>query len=239
VVNLDAARALATLLSSLNEVEEIYLAELRPLPPLQTRRVLSPPERTAIERALKTRENTGLPFWDSVLLELAKVPDAIGLLDEAMMHVSFRGRERPLSWASATSGGLEQICTEFPTAGESSLNILSEVRCRGGSTQHIPMIDFHIACSTPNQLVVTAVAERLFPEGAVLLASGESYHAYGTRLLSETNFRSFLGRALLFAPIIDGTYVAHQLIEGRCALRLTGGAGKSRVPRVIASLFDK
>jgi len=234
VLGLDAPRALAVLLSSFKDVEEVYLAELRPLPPLQARRDLKPAERIVFERALKYRKSTGLAFWDAVLLELPGAPEAIGLLDEAMMHVTFRGSERSLQWASAIAGGLERACGEFSTAGEASLIFLSEMRCRDGSRRHVPMIDFHAACSAPNQRVVTAVAERLFPEGAVLLESGESYHAYGTRLLSETEFRSFLGRALLFAPIVDRTYTAHQVIEGRCALRLTAGGGKSRVPKVIS-----
>jgi hypothetical protein len=239
VLGLDAPRALAVLLSSFKDVEEVYLAELRPLPPLQARRDLKPAERIVFERALKYRQSTGLAFWDAVLLELCVVPEAIGLLDEAMMHVSFHGRERSLPWASAIAEGLERACAEFSTTGEASLTFLSEVRCRDGSRRHVPMIDFHAACSAPNQRVVMAVAERLFPEGAVLLESGESYHAYGTRLLSETEFHSFLGRALLFAPIVDRTYTAHQLIEGRCALRLTGGGGKSRVPKVISVVSGK
>jgi hypothetical protein len=209
------------------------------MPPLQARRDLTPSERIVFERALKYRQSTGLAFWDAVLLELCAVPEAIGLLDEAMIHVTFHGRERSLPWASAIAEGLERACAEYSTSGEASLTFLSEVRCRDGSRRHVPMIDFHAACSAPNQRVVTAVAERLFPEGAVLLESGESYHAYGTRLLSGTEFHSFLGRALLFAPIVDRTYTAHQLIEGRCALRLTGGGGKSRVPKVISIVSGK
>jgi hypothetical protein len=234
VLGLDAPRALVVLLSSFKDVEEVYLAELRPLPPLQARRDLKPAERVVFERALKCRQNTGLSFWDAVLLELSAVPDAIGLLDEVMMHVSFRGSELSLQWGSAIAGGLERVCAEFSTAGEASLIFLSEMRCRDGSRRHVPMVDFHAACSAPNQRVVTAVAERLFPEGAVLLESGVLYHAYGSRLLSETEFPSFLVRALLFAPIVDRTYTAHQVIEGRCALRLTAGGGKSRVPKVIS-----
>jgi hypothetical protein len=239
ILGLDAPRALALLLSSFKDVEEVYLAELRPVPPLQARRDPTPAERIVVERALKYRQSTGLAFWDAVLLELCVVPEAMGLLDEAMIHVTFHGRERSVPWASAIADGLERACAEFSTTSEANLNFLSEMQCRDGSKRHVPMIDFHAACSATNQRVVSAVAERLFPEGAVLLESGESYHAYGTRLLSDMEFYSFLGRALLFAPIVDRAYVAHQVIEGRCALRLTGGGGKSRVPKVIALVPGK
>src|SRR6266404_2719923 len=160
VLGLDAPRAIAVLLSSFKDVEEVYVAELRPLPLLQARRDLKPAERIVFERALKNRQSTGLAFWDAVLLELPGAPEAIGLLDEAMMHVTFRGSERSLQWASAIAGGLERACGEFSTAGEASLIFLSEMRCRDGSRRHVPMIDFHAACSAPNQRVVTAVAER-------------------------------------------------------------------------------
>lgn len=236
IVGLDAPRALSLLLSSFKDVEEVYLAELKPLPALQTRRELKQSERIVVERALKCRQSTGLAFWDAVLLELSDVPGAIGLLDEVKMHVTFRGRERSLSWDSAVGGDLQRACAEFSTADEASLVFLSEMRCRDGSTCHLPMVDFHSASSAVNQQVVTGVVERLFPEGCFLLESGESYHAYGTRLMSETEFRTFLGTALLFAPIVDRTYLAHQVIEGRCALRLTAGGGKARVPKVISMI---
>jgi hypothetical protein len=234
LIGLSAPRALAVVLSSLKEIEEVYVAECRPLPALQNRLDLTPAERSVVERALEQRKLTGLSFWDAVLLELSDSPDAFRLLDAAMMHVSFLGYERSLSWASAVGGGLERTCDEFATTPGASLTLLSEVRCRDGSKRHLPMIDFHSFSSPANQRVVEAVAVRLFPEGAIVLASGESYHAYGTQLLSEIEFRRLLGRALLFAPIVDRAYMAHQLIEGRCALRLTAGGGKSRVPTVVA-----
>jgi hypothetical protein len=234
-----APRALALLLSSLTGVETVYLAECSAVPPLQTRRQLSPAERNVFERALEHRRATGLAFWDAALLELSATPEAIPLLDDVTVHVSFRGKERTLSWASAVADGLEQACAEFPATTGASLTLLSEMLCSDGSKRHLPMIDFHAASSNPNQRVVRAVAERLFPEGALLLESGESYHAYGTRLVSETELRRFLGRALLFAPIVDRAYIAHQVIEGRCALRLTAGGGKSRVPTVVAIVPGK
>jgi hypothetical protein len=234
LLGVTAPRALAMILSSLDDVDEIYLTECRPLPPLQSRRTLGTAERIVFERALESRERTGLPFWDAALLELPAVPDALPLLDDAMMHVTFRGKEHPLSYTSAVAGGIEHACAEYSTGAGASLTFLSEVRCRGGLKNHLPMIDFHAASSDPNQRVVTAVTKRLFPDGAVLLESGESYHAYGTRLISDAEFRRFLGKALLFAPIVDRAYVAHQIIEGRCALRISAGGGKSRIPTVVA-----
>jgi hypothetical protein len=164
------------------------------------------------------------------------MPDAIRLLDAALMHVSFRGHEISMAWAEAISGGLERACAEFPTTLGASLALLSEVVCRDGSLRHLPMVDFHAFKSARNQRIVEAVSERLFPQGAILLDSGESYHAYGNRLMSKCEFREFLGKAMLCVPIVDRAYLAHQLIEGRCALRLTSGGGKSHVPTVVAAV---
>jgi hypothetical protein len=236
LLGVTAPRALGVLLSSLPDIREVRLAECRPLPPLQSRLDLTPGERIAFERALAHRSRTGLSFWDAALLELPGIPDAIRFLDAAMMHVSFRGHERSLPWASAVAGGLESACAQYSSQVGASLTFLSEMICRDGSLRHLPMLDFHPPKSAPNQRIVEAVAGRLFPQGAILLDSGESYHAYGTELLSESEFRRFLGMALLLAPIVDRAYVAHQLIEGRCALRLTPGGGKSRVPTVISVL---
>jgi hypothetical protein len=224
LVGLTAPQALGVLLSSLQEVQEVRLAECRPLPALQVRLDFTEAERGVFEKALDLRLRTGLSFWDAALLTLPQVPEAVRLLDAAMVHVSFRGRERRLAWASAIAGGIERACAGFSAASDANLAFLSEVVCCGGLLRHLPMVDFHASKSDPNRRIVTAVAERIFPRGAILLESGESYHAYGTELLSESDFRTFIGRALLFAPIVDRAYLAHQLIEGRCALRLTPGA---------------
>jgi hypothetical protein len=236
LVGLTAPRSLAILFSSLQEVREVRLARCSPLPPLQTRLNLTASERVVFDKALEIRAGTGLSFWDAVLLQLPSTPDAVRLLDAAMMHVSLRGHERTLSWSEVSTGGLERACAEFSSEVGASMTLLSEVVHRDGSLRHLPMLDFHAIKSPANQRIVEAVAERLFPEGSILMDSGESYHAYGTRILSEEHFRRFLGTAMLFVPIVDRAYVAHQLIEGRCALRLTPGGGKSQVPRVVAVL---
>ena len=239
LVGLAAPQSLTILLSSFHEVREIRVARCSPLPPLQTRLSLTGSERIIFERALELRRRTGLSFWDAALLQLSAIPDGIRLLDYAMVHVSPRSEETILSWSEVSTGALERLCAEFSAETDANLMLLSEVVCRDGSLRHLPMVDFHAFKSPENQQIVRAVTERLFPEGAILMDSGESYHAYGTQIISQEEFRRFLGTALLFTPIVDRAYVAHQLIEGRCALRLTAGGGKSQVPAVVAVLPGK
>jgi hypothetical protein len=52
LVGLTAAQALGVLLSSLQDVKEVRLAECRPLPPLQLRLNFTDAERLVFERAL-------------------------------------------------------------------------------------------------------------------------------------------------------------------------------------------
>jgi hypothetical protein len=239
MVGLTAPRSLAILFTCLEEIREVRVARLSPLPPLQQRFDLTSSEVAVVERALEIRTSTGLSFWDAVLLQLPGMPDALRLLDAAMVHVSLRGHERTLSRSEVNSGALERACAEFTSPTGASLTLLSEVVCYDGSIRHLPMVDFHALKSPANQRVVEAAAERLFPDGCILMDSGESYHAYGTQTVSAEDFRRFLGTAMLLVPIIDRAYIAHQLIEGRCALRLTPGGGKSKTPTVVAVLPKK
>src|SRR5579872_5436976 len=234
-VGLTASRSLSALLCCLEEIQEVRLAELRPLPPIQTRLHLTIPERAVFEKALELRNATGLSFWDSVMLKLPTEPNAFRFLDVVKMHVSLRGQEIPLSRTEICTGGLERACMDFQSATGTSLTLISEVVRRDGSLAHLPMLDFHLFKSASNLEVVKAVAERLFPGGAILLDSGESYHAYGMKLIPQEHFHNFIGTAMLFVPIVDRTYLAHQIIEGRCALRITPGGGKSQTPTVIAA----
>ncbi len=72
--------------------------------------------------------------------------------------------------------------------------------------------------------------------GGFLLQSGESYHFYGKGLLDDRALVRFLGQALLLAPVIDRAWIAHQLIEGASALRISkkpSGSGEPVVVRAI------
>ena len=75
---------------------------------------------------------------------------------------------------------------------------------------------------------------KLLKQPGALLSSGKSYHFYGANLLTDEDLRIFLGRALLFAPITDKTWIAHQLIEGSCALRISSRKDYGGPPKIIA-----
>jgi hypothetical protein len=114
------------------------------------------------------------------------------------------------------------------------LELTSEVICDSGATEHIPLLDFHCPISSSNRNLVAEVAKRLLPGGAIILESGDSYHVYGRKTVSSAALTCLLAKSLLFSPIVDRAYIAHQLIEGRCALRISAGGQKRLVPTVVA-----
>jgi hypothetical protein len=95
------------------------------------------------------------------------------------------------------------------------------------------MLDFRIRPSIENEQLAIDILHRL-KRGGTLLNSGNSYHFYGNRLLrGDQELVKFLGRASLFSPFVDQRWIAHQLIEGACALRVSPGKSFKSPPKVV------
>lgn len=203
------------------EIAVIKTSEYAHLPLVQDRSGPSDTEQAIIRQAIQQRANTNLPFWDSVMLSVAHSENPVDwLLDTASTHISLRGEERTITVDAVGKGELQKLLEQTNAGRE--ICVLSEISTNDGSIKHIPMIDFHCPPSKSGRRAVVAVCKRLFPSGAILLESGESFHAYGRELIPADAFFTFLGHALLYSPIIDRAYIAHQLIERRCALRISG-----------------
>lgn len=216
-----ASDAVQELLLSFGDVASVTFSSYSHLPMVQERVSLSEGEASIVERAIERRSSTRLPFWDSVMLSISESEEpADNLLDTAATHVSMRGSDIVLNRNRLMSGGVQELEHKNSLA-KAETCIVSEISMADGTIQHLPMIDFHCAPTLAGRLAATGVCKRIFPKGALLAKSGESFHAYGLELISIPKFVQFLGMALLYSPIIDRAYVAHQLIEGRCALRIS------------------
>lgn len=231
-VGMSAASAICAIVRSCPEVSEVSLIEYMEPKPAQSRSDATEWERNIIERALSTRAQLHLPFWDAVMLSCFSAhQEPSALLDSAMLHNTGRGNEKWLPRTDVLLGALSEIAS---AASEGKwVAITSEVRLEDGELGHIPLLDFHCPKSEANQVLAASVLRRVLPSGAVLLESGDSYHGYGFGVVSVDAFLDFLGRSLLFAPIVDRVYVAHQLIERRSALRLSAGGSAKPSPTVI------
>jgi len=67
-----------------------------------------------------------------------------------------------------------------------------------------------------------------------IVETDRSYHFYGAELLTGQEWSQFLGRALQFSPIVDRAWIAHQLIDLSCNLRIAPRLPDGKKLRVVA-----
>jgi hypothetical protein len=112
------------------------------------------------------------------------------------------------------------------------LGVASLVKSKQHEPKHIPMMDFICPPNESNaDLLASLLAEGLRMPG-FLLDSGRSFHFYGVQLLSEVEWRRFIGKCVLMSGLVDDRYVGHQLVDGYCVLRISSSLKKKRVPIV-------
>jgi len=224
-------RFLSPFLTGLN-VSTLNIAQIPYAPLLDGRARLRAVDYEAADKARELRTELGLPFWDGALLSLQKLPSVPrGILQGAGFHqvITPSLREYPVEWLNAPN-----IRTLFGEAASrhSLVAVSSRVCTKDGKMLHIPMMDFHIAYSRRSTSVIKEVLSSLRAEG-FLFASGKSYHFYGSSLFDVDELRRFLGRCLLYSPVVDRNWIAHQLIEGSCALRISPRAEYGGAPTLV------
>lgn len=192
---------------------------------------------TEISDALHMHAVSGIPFWESVLLSLYRLRRRAGaqravelILRSAAYHQTPKSA-RHIAVGANLPVDIHRI--EQSLGANQILTVLSSVTTLSGDVRQLAMLDFRIPASPQAEAIALHVARGLIP-GGMLVHSGASYHLYGAVLLDADQFSEFLGRALLLHPVVDGRWIAHQQIEGRCALRIS--AGQNGVPSVIADL---
>lgn len=228
---LTAPEALREVVRANDEIDGVFLLSYRGAPLVQARAVLQSGDESIVQRALEFREMWHLPFWDSVMMHMvsAEAP-AAALLDAALYHQSQRGAEITVKRSEVLAGAVGTLSRD--TGPDHSLAISSEVRYTDGSRRHLPLLDFHCPVGDRGGDLALGVARRLLGTGFLLLKGQNSFHLWGLRPVSADSLIDFLARALLFAPLVDRAYVAHQLLERRCALRISAAAAKP-VPYVV------
>jgi hypothetical protein len=203
-------------------------------PPIQDMNGLTQGEQSLIADALNLRSSTQFPFWEC-LMQLISVgeTDAPTLITMATRH---NPQSVTLERVLRDEVTIETLITRIESLSEKAvLALSSNVQCSDGQLRHFPMLDFHCKMSTRNDLLVKRVAEALGIRG-YLAHSGQSYHFYGAELLTEDQLISFLSRALLYSPITDRAWIAHQLIERACGLRISPGKEYRACPIVFSEV---
>jgi len=168
---------------------------------------------------------------------LAHYPNAADLIEQMLRGINVQSTgEIEVSAADLTSR-LPQLEAECRLRGE-ALALYSMCRKANGNKLHIPMMDFRIESGDDIgqlNLLIQALT-RLGQEHGVLLDSGKSYHYYGFKPLKEPEWQRFIAACLLLEPLVDVRYIAHRMLEGKAALRLTTVPRKPKSPEVVACL---
>ncbi len=180
---------------------------------LQERIDLEGELKPVFEKALKIRAQTHLPFWDSF---------NVSVFDTDLKDFDFLNEIKFHNTPKFTYIIQKEAVKDFllEQKEQDYLTICSKVILSDGSINHIPLLDFHIPVNEKNEIICEAVIRTLGLKG-FLLNSGKSYHFYGMNLIEETSLIDMLSHSLLFAPIIDRSWIAHQLIEKKCSLRIS------------------
>ncbi|WP_130491400.1 primase 1D-like protein [Motilibacter rhizosphaerae] len=193
-----------------------------------------------VAAAKADKSETNRPFWDALFSRLSGQPPEVrvDVLTQARYHHAMAevSSSRPIPLKNPAQ--VEALLAEevgHLTPGQ-ILTLSSRLVGYDAREWHIPMLDYRVKVSPENEELVLDHLTVLKQRGW-LLNSGRSYHFIGHDLLSgPEGLMSFLGSALLFAPIVDGRWAAHQLIEGACSLRISSGDERQPAPHLLTAV---
>jgi hypothetical protein len=114
-----------------------------------------------------------------------------------------------------------------------ALALSSAVETQQNTVRHIPMLDFRGLEPPQDVPIAEHLVSQLGTPGS-LLKSGQSFHFYGDRLVEFDELTNFLARAMLFGPFVDVRWIAHQLMESSCSLRISPSRPGEPPPTLVA-----
>lgn len=185
---------------------------------IQNNRALNDSEKTQFNKALEIRAEYGFSFWESLMATYSDNKDAnFEFLKDALKHNSNN------TFIEFSSKELDAVDNFIDLNYSNNIAFVSEVETKKGKKKHIPLFDFHIYPSDLNLIVVEKVLECLNLESGFIINSGKSYHFISTELVDEDELIELLNKMILYSPIIDRNWIIHQLLEKKCAIRITKG----------------
>jgi hypothetical protein len=215
-------------------IKSVRFATYRPAPKLseRLRNILTSDEQALRDQATLISHETGIPFWDALLgISMKKDGTPNRFLEAAAAH-SADAPERVVDLSSEEVSHLRIRSVLSELLDGQGLVVSSRVPLKAGGWGHIPMLDFRCPCSAANAGAIRQILSLLGQNSGILAESGRSYHFYGARLLSPSDWVHFMGRALLFAPLADPRYVAHRLADGECRLKIAASRN-APIPKIV------
>jgi hypothetical protein len=186
------------------------------------------------KKAVALSSQIGCPFMDAVTLTITKEQKCSGHI---LRHIMFQNTEDNGIWVSrenVLAGAVDEI---FARRQNDGMNVISSlVSMRDGSFGHIPMMDFWLKISKKSDKLAQQVSSAFRVGPGWVLRSGRSYHFYGQQIIDKSTMMQFLGTALMFAPITDRGWIAHQLVDCACNLRAGEHETKIGSPYVIGKV---
>ena len=185
-------------------------------------------EEEIFNYALHMKKQYHLLFWDGIMLgSINNTSYSPRFLKAALRHNDIK---------KFILIKIEEILVKHQTLINNypRIAVCSKVIMKDYSIQHIPMIDFHLPISNKNLLIIKDYCHILGLEHGFILNSGESYHFIGNELMSWNSLYKLLTQSLLLSPIVDKSWISHQLIEKSCSLRIN--KKHNIYPQVIAQI---
>lgn len=190
---------------------------------IQNRINLIRPLDKVFSNALAMRELYKLPFWDSF---------NVSLFDQKIDNFEFLNeinfQNKPIKKTELN----REVLTKNKIDFQKYTGVCSLINSKS-SGLHIALLDFHVPPSIVNQQLCSEIIIHLNLKG-FLLDSGKSYHFIGSEIIDYECLQKVLFNALLFSPIVDKSWIAHQLIQKYCCLRVTPKYG--RLPFLVEEI---
>lgn len=179
----------------------------------------------------------GFGFWEYALADAVEATPSSrrALLHAALRHNSDNTIQFELPMEDFVQALEEGDFNDLPARNIVSLTSIAD-RWNGREPWHLPMLDLGVAEGDAGLAASVDALVELGAQGAIF-ASGRSYHFVGDRLLSPREMLSFLARAQLLSPVVDSRWVTHQLIDGRCGLRISTDVEKHSAGHTLAAVI--
>jgi hypothetical protein len=181
----------------------------------------------------------GFGFWELVLAQTVTADPETrrGLLKGALRHNSNEAirvhMDREVFAEQLAAGEFEELPPRDLVAFYSPVCVASDER-----RLHLPLLDLGVTPSQDGEAAAVDAIECLGLSG-LLFESGRSYHFYGAEPVTDRELVAFLARAQLLSPIVDSRWVSHQLIDGRCGLRVSTDSEKTPSPPLLVARIGK
>jgi len=220
------------------QVRTFTFVVYQPSPSLAVRleSVATPETSHVLARARRIRAETDriVPYWESVLAAAWTSLDFTTFATQAVRHDEDSVRDRFLSVTAddLRDGSIEHEIGLLPDDHVIALD--SRCTLVDDTDAHLPLMDFRMLPHGTNVTNIITAVRAVGQVSGAILRSGQSYHYYGFEPLTTQQWLRFCARCLLLSPLTDSRYIAHRILAGAAALRITQSVQKPYTPWVEA-----